>query len=43
MSRLFDAAEGTAAYANLQSARPKLHSFAISAEKLRLNTQINVN
>ena len=35
MSQIFDAAEGMAAYANLQFLRPKLHSSARFPDKLR--------
>lgn len=38
MSQTFDAAEGMAAYANLQLLVPKLHSSAKYPERLRLNT-----
>ena len=43
MSQLFDAAEGMAAYTNLQCLRPKLHSSARFPGKLRLNTEITID
>ena len=43
MSQTFEAAEGMAAYANLQFLLPKLHSSAKYPEKLRLNTQITTD
>lgn len=43
MSQLFDAAEGMAAYANLQFLLSNLHSSARFPGKLRLNTQITID